>query len=90
VTEQLLLGIPMDQRAGWRRLRPPGNKLDQQWEHIASGAQVIHCGHPTALRPWYCVDAEGKFITQQKFRLLSDAKARVDRWHAKEEIDGDY
>lgn len=43
----------MRQRAGWKRLSPPGHKLRAEWLHEASGWLVKHCGHPTANWPYY-------------------------------------
>jgi hypothetical protein len=39
-----------------------------------NGAIVAHCGHPTALRPYYVSLPNGAVI-ERKFRLLADAKA---------------
>jgi hypothetical protein len=38
------------QRPGWVRLRGGCGGL---WLHESSGWTVQHCGHPTALRPYY-------------------------------------
>lgn len=38
------------QRPGWERLRPGCGGV---WRHVASGWLVKHCGHPTALWPYY-------------------------------------
>jgi len=38
------------QRKGWERLRGGTGGV---WRHIASGWIVRHCGHPTALWPYY-------------------------------------
>jgi hypothetical protein len=39
-----------------------------EWTH-ESGAIVRHCGHPTALRPYYIIGGNGAY------RLLRDAQA---------------
>jgi hypothetical protein len=38
-----------------------------------TGTWVRHCGHPTALRPYYVVLPTGE-VLERKFRLLADAK----------------
>lgn len=44
----------MSKRKGWTRLsNPKTGTLFQVWRHDASGYEVRHCGHPTALRPYY-------------------------------------
>lgn len=43
----------MPRRPGWRRLSPPGQKLQTEWLHESSGWVVKHCGHPTANWPYY-------------------------------------
>ena len=40
------------------------------------GVQVRHCGHPTALRPYYVTGlGEESSVFGRTFRLLSDAQA---------------
>ncbi len=40
------------------------------------GVQVRHCGHPTALRPYYVTGlGEDSSVFGRTFRLLSDAQA---------------
>lgn len=41
---------PTRQRRGWERLRGGCGGI---WRHVASGWVVRHCGHPTALWPYY-------------------------------------
>ena len=41
------------------------------------GVEIRHCGHPTALRPYYFVG----LATARKVRLLRDAKACVEAVH---------
>lgn len=43
-------------RAGWTRLSPPGRKLIARWRHDASGWQLRHCGHQTAIWPYFAED----------------------------------
>lgn len=40
------------------------------------GVVVRHCGHPTALRPWYCEQIDGT-----AFRLVLDARAYALAFH---------
>lgn len=43
-------------RPGWTRLTPPGSRTNHgHWRHV-SGWEIRHCGHPTALYPYYAVD----------------------------------
>lgn len=42
------------------------------WFHTGTGAMVQHCGHPTALRPYY---VKGQLQRLGTFRLLRDAQA---------------
>ena len=44
------------QRAGWTRVTPPGQKLHALWRHGTSGIELRHCGHPTALYPYFAID----------------------------------
>lgn len=70
-------------RPGWTRLSDPrASKCSQHWRH-ESGYEVRHCGHPTALWPWYviapahpelCLVAEHG----RAFRLLSEAWDAVE------------
>ena len=43
---------------GWTRLSPPGRKVNACWRHDETGWLVRHCGHPTALYPYYAVEPE--------------------------------
>lgn len=43
--------------------------LDGKW----TGWIVIHCGHPTAIRPYYVEGPRGEHF--QAYRLLEEAKA---------------
>lgn len=47
---------------GWFRLtHPSSGKNHQRWRH-ATGWEIHHCGHPTALRPWVLLAPDGRFI----------------------------
>jgi hypothetical protein len=36
---------------GWVRVDGGTDKCGAHWRHV-SGQTLVHCGHPTALRPW--------------------------------------
>lgn len=68
---------------GWTSLGTPGQKIGARYRHDASGWEVRHCGHPTALYPYYAVDpAHPDEMTLAPagtaFRLLGDACAAVE------------
>jgi hypothetical protein len=45
------------------------------WEHPQLvGVRVRHCGHPTALRPYYIIGCD----TPMKFRLLKQAQQAAE------------
>lgn len=72
----------MTKRPGWTRLSPPGRKLDALWVHDASGWRVRHCGHPTALHPYYAESPHlaPMVVSQsgQAFDTLLDAATGVE------------
>lgn len=42
---------------GWTRLYPDTrDKLGTHFRHDASGWEIRHCGHPTALWPYYLIE----------------------------------
>lgn len=63
-----------------RRLLMPGMAHFAAYRLMRHGAftgwQVRHCGHQTAIRPYYIVRPDGAVI-DRKYRLLDDAKASV-------------
>ena len=65
----------------WKRIPgAAGGTCGAQWHH-PSGWYVQHCGHPTALRPYYCVNPDGRSVldpaTGRAFRHLGDAQAHI-------------
>lgn len=71
--------LPNFDSDAWRKTEPgvDGKACGARWEHI-TGAWVQHCGHPTALRPYYGAKANGDSIIpegQGAFRHLAVAKA---------------
>lgn len=66
------------QRSGWERLRGGCGGI---WQH-SSGWWVRHCGHPTALWPYYGHSPEGRILLSpngRAFRLLVDAQEAVEK-----------
>jgi hypothetical protein len=65
-------------RARWTRLSDSRlSKCDQRWRHD-SGYEVRHCGHPTALWPWYVIAPAAPELCLvaehgHAFRLLAEA-----------------
>ena len=61
----------------------------KNWQLAGTRYFVRHCGHPTALFPWYGLRPDGSMITSGKngthgyaFRYLDDAKVAVELEHA--------
>lgn len=64
---------------------PGGHGKFQTWRLIGTNYFVRHCGHPTALYPWYGERPDGSMITSGArgergfaFRYLVDAKVAVE------------
>ena len=58
---------------------PSGGHCRAQWSHT-SGYTIIHCGHPTAHRPYYIEGPDGRSIFApdgRAFWKLADTKAAV-------------
>lgn len=72
---------PLSER-GWVGHRGPfGRNL--RWTHAQlPDLEIRHCGHPTALRPYYVQYQSGE-ISQRKFPRLADAIAYVITEHRK-------
>lgn len=70
--------MPKRQRPGWQRIRGGCGGI---WRH-SSGWIVKHCGHPTALWPYYGVSPTGDMLINQQskraFRRLVDAQAAIE------------
>lgn len=72
----------MGAHPGWRRRSAPGDKCSAHWEH-ESGWQVRHCGHMTAIWPYFAVDpAHPDRVTSDQsgrgFQTLQRAFAAID------------
>jgi hypothetical protein len=79
-------------RPGWTGRHEATKGTGGWWEHIASSWRVYHCGHPTALWPYYGVPAGhdggcpqskmmlagGIGLGGRAFRLLADCQAAVE------------
>lgn len=75
-------GIEEPDPRPWRRLSPPGQKITAHWVH-ASGWELRHCGHPTAIWPYHLTspDHPGAMVVHQDgrgFRTLEQAQRAVD------------
>lgn len=65
----------------WKKL----NSGYRTWLHVPSGWKLCHCGHPTALWPYYCVNpAGGPYLLTGgiglglAFRTVKLAKAAIE------------
>lgn len=69
-------------RAGWLRLSNPAHgTVAGWWLHTASGLEVRHGGHPTALWPYYVPQLRSQ---RRTFRLLAQAMDHVEAVHVQE------
>lgn len=81
-------------RPGWHRLSAPGDKCGATWEH-ESGWRIMHCGHPTAIWPYFALEpatvARGEFLPAV---VSDDGRGFIDLEHAMTIIElhlwGDY
>jgi hypothetical protein len=68
----------MAQRKGWERIRGGCAGI---WRH-SSGWIVRHCGHPTAVWPYYGVSPAGEMLINERngraFQRLVEAQAAVE------------
>jgi hypothetical protein len=77
----------MRQRKNWVRFRGGCGGI---WQH-SSGWVVHHCGHPTAIWPYYGVSPEGRMLLApngRAFGLLLDAQEAVEDEVRKERANG--
>lgn len=70
-------------RVGWTRVTPPGQKLHALWRHDSTSLEVRHCGHPTALYPYFAIDPSDRatmIVTHNGhgFRDLLEAFEQVE------------
>lgn len=78
MTAQLILfpELPAPPARGvtWQRHpMPPFTNYEMLNDGIPNGVWIRHCGHQTALRPYYVV-APNDDIIERKFRRLEEAK----------------
>jgi hypothetical protein len=77
-----LFGAAPDKCSGefleWRASGDARNKLNRRFRlyqaGVDAGVTVIHCGHPTAHRPWY-FEIDGMEWERRAYPLLPVAKA---------------
>jgi hypothetical protein len=70
---------PRAMRAGWVRLSPQG--ANTEWGHFVytpNGADVSHCGHPTANYPYLLVAGDGRTILAPNGRAFHNLKAAME------------
>ena len=63
-----------------RKPGPAGGTCGAKHTHI-SGHVIVHCGHPTALWPYYIVTPKNETILAPNgrgFKFLTDAKTEVE------------
>lgn len=56
-------------RRGWEPAHIGPSKCDGLWEH-RDGWRAVHCGHPTALRPWTLEHPEQGFVFERPLSCL--------------------
>lgn len=68
-------------RPEWQRQAGPSGGTCGSVHTHRSGWIIEHCGHPTALWPYYITDPDGRPhidpVTGRAFRNLASAKARL-------------
>jgi hypothetical protein len=74
-----IIAIPIVERRrrfmrGWTRVDDrAGGKLHAIWKRDDGALQLVHCGHPTALRPWAIFARDGTSVTPLTFSTLKRA-----------------
>lgn len=74
-----------------RRAGVYGGTCGAMWRLRGTDYFVRHCGHPTALWPYYGLRPDGSMILApngRAFRLLADAQAAVERESAAAVVGG--
>jgi hypothetical protein len=78
----------------WRRIEVGPRFRKSHYELMLNGERtgiwVMHCGHPTALRPYYLAGEFFRWHDQypsRKYRLAVEAKEAAIRHHKGEAID---
>lgn len=67
----------MSAQTKWTGHRCPLMRRNTRWTNVeCPGAVIRHCGHPTALRPYYVVGVEE--LHGRTFSRLVDAQAAVE------------
>jgi len=74
---------------GWTRRSESGRKTSADWEHRATGWHVRHCGHPTAIHPYFAEDPDGRMVVHANghgFDTLLQAMSAVEQLHAHQRV----
>ena len=64
------------QHRGWAPTQPGRSRTDALYVH-SSGWQLVHCGHMTALRPYYAISPDGAEVFDDQgrgWRTVTEAK----------------
>lgn len=83
MTQLELLSAPACQRAGWSQTQPNLPRTSALYEHD-SGWIIVHCGHPTALRPYYAISPAGDEVFDDDgggWRTVKAAKLALYKRH---------
>ena len=75
-------------REGWERLGRRG-KLDAVYRHGDTGWEVRHCGHPTAIRPYYAVSPAHPGNLVVAFNCIAFTRLTVALDYVEAVLDGD-
>jgi len=65
-----------ENRQGWAPTQPGITRTDAHYQH-SSGWQLVHCGHMTALRPYYAISPDGAEVFDAQgrgWRTVAEAK----------------
>lgn len=76
--------VPPPAPPQWQGLGGGPGGRNWAWRHVRTGVMVRHCGHPTALRPYYVTIEEGGTVLALRdlgtFSQLRDAQAAAVSW----------
>lgn len=70
----------------WRRYaKVVGANYEIIADGVDTGTFVCHCGHPTALRPYYVQMADGRILDRKFHRLTVAKAAAIEAFNATKE-----